>query len=135
MQEQLDYSSKADPPTGLYWCISTDANVLQWVNAIHFTTCHCCPGTACPHGGPSTEMEALGIFLCRIQCSHARDGSFVVNPMHVGAYVVDAPKHLFLIVGPFMDAEMDMGQLMHQELTRLGYAPHLYLYNRLENNG
>jgi hypothetical protein len=109
MEEQLDYSSSADPPTGLYWCISTDANFLQWVNEIRFMTCRYCPGTACTHGGPSTEMEALRIFLCHIQCSQGWDGSFVVNPMHVGLNVVDEPKHL-LIICPFMDAEMDMGQ-------------------------
>jgi hypothetical protein len=57
-------------------------------------------------------------------------GDFVVNPMHVVADAVNHPKHL-LIIGPFMDADMDKGQRMYGELQCRGYSPHLYLYNRL----
>jgi hypothetical protein len=75
-------------------------------------------------------MEALRAYLCTVQENEGWNGSFVINPMHVGSNVVNQPKHL-LIVGPFMDEDMEMGQRMSEEIQCHGQSPHLYLYNRL----
>jgi hypothetical protein len=37
MEEVLNFEESADPPTGLYWCVSDDPAFLNWVGKIGFT--------------------------------------------------------------------------------------------------
>jgi hypothetical protein len=77
-------------------------------------------------------MEVLCVYLCTVQQDQGWENEFVINPMHIGLDVACNPKHL-LIVGPFMDEDLQIGQWMHEEISSKGYSPHLYVYNRLDD--
>jgi hypothetical protein len=96
----LNYIDPADPPTGMYWCVSNDPLFVSWIPYISFAMSRYCPGfSGCP--SYSSELECLRVTLRIVQERVGWNGIFVINPMHVGR-INEAPKHL-LIIGPFMD--------------------------------
>jgi hypothetical protein len=79
-------------------------------------------------------MERMRVSLRIVQEREGWNDTFVVNPMHVAVGQGGTPKHL-LIVGQFVDQDLEpKGMRMHRAITKLGYSPHLHLYDQLEQS-